>query len=77
MKVLQGHRVFLTCLDLKFPQIQPRNGKSLLNQHSKVIGLTNFELKISSYQSQAHEPYTKGENKDSCSLNIEGPWYKF
>ena len=44
-KLLWEHRTILSFLVLKFPQIQPRKDNFLLYPHSKVIGLTNYELK--------------------------------
>ena len=54
-KLLRDHRAFLRYLDLKFPQFQPRKGNFLLYPYNKVIGLTNFELRISNYQSKVQE----------------------
>ena len=53
--MLRGHRVILSYLDLKFPQFQSRKGNFLLYQYSKVIGSTNYELRISNYQLKVHK----------------------
>ena len=44
-KLMREHRTILSYLVLKFPQIQPRKDNFLLYPYSKVIGLTNYELK--------------------------------
>ena len=54
-KLLRGHRAILSYLGLKFPQFHPRKGNFLLYLYSKVIGLTNYELRISNYQLKVHE----------------------
>ena len=46
-KLLRGDRAILSYLDLKFPKIQSRKGNFFFIPHSKVIGLTNYKLRIS------------------------------
>ena len=53
-KPLRGHEVILSYLGLKFPQFQPRKGNFFLYPYHKVIGLTNYECRISNYQLKVH-----------------------
>ena len=49
-KLLRGHQIILSYLELNFAQVQPQKGNFLLYPYRKVIGLTNYELKISNSQ---------------------------
>ena len=46
-KLLRSHRTILSYFVLKFPQFQPRKRNCFLYPYSKVINLTNYQLKIS------------------------------
>ena len=48
-KQLRGHRAIFSCLGLTFPQF-PHYIKVFVNLYSQVIGLTNYELRISDNQ---------------------------
>ena len=54
-KLLRGHRAILSYSGLKFSQFQPRKGNILLYPYSKVIGLTNYKLRVSNYQPNVHQ----------------------
>ena len=54
-KLLRGHRAILSYLGLKFPQFQPGKGSFILYPYSEVIGLTNYELRISNYKLKVHK----------------------
>ena len=48
-KLLQGLRVTLSYLSLKFTQFPPRNDNFVLYPYSKVIDLTNYQLKVQKF----------------------------